>query len=80
MKGHGQCLWSSRTLEKLGPRAEFPFGAKSKIKKDPGFAGPWKTKVDVSNQDSGLEKMAKPRVDMKFEVWLSCDRSEKCRE
>ena len=29
--------WKSR------PLAEFPFGATIKIKKDPGFAGPWKT-------------------------------------
>ena len=27
--------------------AEFPFGAKIKIKKGPGFASPWKTKVLV---------------------------------
>ena len=31
--------WKSRHL------AEFPFGAEIKIKKDPDFAGPWKTKV-----------------------------------
>ena len=34
--------------------AEFPFGAKIKIKKDPGVAGPWKTKergpLDFSEQ------------------------------
>ena len=62
------------------PLAEFTFGAKIKIKKGPGFAGPWKTKDSVDSLPNFINLMLFGKtilvVNIKFELFLGHPLSE----